>query len=328
MFSLNRTIGLPAELATIRSEGSVAVFEIKGLYPGYGHTMGNALRRIILSSLPGVAIVQVKITGADHEFSTLDGVAEDVLRITMNLQQVRARMVSGVESKGTISVTGPGVITARDIQTDASIEIANPDQVIAEITKKGVTFSAEITFASGVGFVPKSVFHKDRTPLGSILLDAVFTPIKKVWYDVENMRVGDRTDYNKVILGIETDGTLSPREALDNALQILLIQVQSLLNISDSDAKSLYEEAAGTNVVPMSSEEYSEEALSEALKTRIETLSLSSRTLNVLVEANIRTLGGLIRKTEKDILDLDGIGPKGVEEIKALLVGMNLKFKQ
>ena len=327
MFSLPRTIGLPAELSTIKEEGSSAVFEIKGLYPGYGHTMGNALRRVILSSLPGVAIVQVKITGADHEFSTIDGVAEDVLRITMNLQQVRASMVSGIESKGLISVTGPGIVTAKDIKTDASIEIANPDQVIAEITKKGVVFEAEITFASGVGFVPKTVYSKERTALGVLLLDAVFTPIKKVWYDVENMRVGDRTDYNKIILGIETDGTITPRAALDNALQILLIQIQSLLNISDTEAKNLYEEATGTNNTPLSAEEYSEEALSDALKTRIETLSLSSRTLNVLVEANIRTLGGLIRKTEKDILDLDGIGPKGVEEIKTLLTGMNLKLK-
>ena len=326
MFSLPRTIGLPAELSTLKEEGFTGIFEIKGLYPGYGHTMGNALRRVILSSLPGVAVVQAKITGADHEFSTLDGVAEDVLKITMNLQQVRASMISGVESKGAISVVGPCVVTARDIQTDASIEIANPDQIIAEITKK-VPFQVEITFSSGVGFVPKTVHSKERTPLGVLLLDAIFTPIKKVWYDVENMRVGDRTDYNKIILGIETDGTLTPRAALDTALQILLVQIQSLLNISDADAKTLYEEAAGTDVTPLSAEEYSEEALSEALKTRIETLSLSSRTLNVLVEANIRTLGGLIRKTEKDILDLDGIGPKGVEEIKTLLSGMSLKLK-
>ncbi len=326
MFSLPRTIGLPAELSTLKEEGStMALFEIKGLYPGYGHTMGNALRRVILSSLLGVAVVQVKITGADHEFSTLEGITEDVLRITMNLQKVRARMVSGTEAKATISVTGPAIVTAADIQSDASLEIVNKELQLLEITKKGTTFSAEITFASGVGFVPKTVFHKERTPLGAILLDAVFTPIKKVWYDVENMRVGDRTDYNKIILGIETDGTLTPRQALDNALQIMLVQIQSLLNISDADAENLYKNATGTD--SESFEETSEESLSESLKTRIETLPLSSRTLNVLVEANIRTVGGLIRKTDKDILDLEGIGPKGVEEIKAYLNGMGLKLK-
>jgi DNA-directed RNA polymerase subunit alpha len=325
MFSLPRTIGLPTELSTLKEESpSSALFEIKGLSPGYGHTLGNALRRIILSSLQGTAVVQVKITGVDHEFSTLEGVAEDILRITMNLQQVRARIISGTEAKATISVTGPGIITAKDIKTDATVEIVNPDQYIAEITKKGLTFSAEVTFATGIGFIPKALFHKERTVLGTILLDAVFTPIKRVWYEVENMRVGDRTDYNKIIFGIETDGSLTAREALDNALKILLVQTQSLLSMSDSDAQALYQQAAVHREDTVTD---IEDTLNDILKTRIETLPLSSRTLNVLVEANIRTLGGLTHKTGKEILELDGIGPKGVEEIKAYLDGMNLSLK-
>ncbi len=324
MFTLSRTIGLPAELSILSSEGNTATFEIKGLYPGYGHTMGNALRRIILSSLSGVAAVSVKITGIDHEFSAIEGIREDALRIALNLQQVRARIVSGSEYKTSIKVTGPAVITAADIQTDANIEIANPDQYICEITKKGFTFEAEVVFATGIGFVPKNQFHKERVSAGTILIDAVFTPIRRVSYDVENMRVGDRTDYNKVVLNIETDGTLTPKEALDNALRILLVQTQSLLSLSDMDVQKLY---SSTHVSPAEALPESEVDTTDTLKTRIETLNFTSRTLNALSDANIRTVGGLVRKTESDILALDGIGPKGVEEIKSVLVDMGLGLK-
>ncbi len=324
MFTLSRTIGLPAELSVVSEGHNVASFEIKGLYPGYGHTMGNALRRIILSSLSGVSVVSVKITGIDHEFSAVEGIREDALRIALNLQQVRARIVSGSEYKTTIKVAGPKVVTAADIQTDANLEIANPDQYICEITKKGFEFEAEIVFATGIGFVPKNQFHKERVTAGTILVDAVFTPIKRVFYDVENMRVGDRTDYNKVILGIETDGTMTPKEALDNALRILLVQTQSLLSLSDTDVEKLY---SSSYTAPSDVSAEVEVDTTDILKTRTETLNFTSRTLNALTEANIRTVGGLVRKNESDILALDGIGPKGVEEIKSVLTDMGLGLK-
>jgi DNA-directed RNA polymerase subunit alpha len=325
MFTLSRTIGLPAELSILKESGNTATFEIKGLHPGYGHTMANALRRIILSSLSGVSVVSIKITGIDHEFSAIEGIREDALRIALNLQQVRARIISGSEYKTTIKVTGPSVVTAADIQTDANLEIANPDQYICEITQKGFVFEAEIVFATGIGFVPKSQFHKDRISAGTILVDAVFTPIRRVFYDVENMRVGDRTDYNKVILGVETDGTLTPKEALDSALRILLVQTQSLLSLSDSDAQKLY---SSSYVAPVDLVAEAEIDTTDTLKTRIETLNFTSRTLNALTEANIRTVGGLVRKTEADILSLDGIGPKGVEEVKSVLTDMGLGLKE
>lgn len=324
MFTLSRTIGLPAELILVSEGTNIATFEINGLYPGYGHTMGNSLRRIILSSLAGVSVVSVKISGVDHEFSAIDGVREDALRIALNLQQVRARIVSGSEYKATISVAGPRVVTAADIHTDANIEIANPDQYLCEITKKGFTFEAEVVFATGIGFVPKSQFHKDRISAGTILVDAVFTPVRRVFYEVENMRVGDRTDYNKVILTIETDGTLTPKEALDSALRTLLVQTQSLLSLSDSDVEKLY---SSTYVAPAEISAEAEIDTTDTLKTRIETLNFTSRTLNALTEANIRTVGGIVRKTEADILALEGIGPKGVEEIKSVLADMSLGLK-
>lgn len=325
MFTLPRTIGLPAELSVLNEKDNFATFEIKGLYPGYGHTMGNALRRIILSSLSGTSVVSVKITGVDHEFQSIEGVREDALRIVLNLQQVRARIISGSEFKATIKVNGPAVVTASDIQVDANLEITNKDQYICEITQKGTTFEAEISFASGIGFVPKTQFHKDRVSTGTILVDAVFTPIKRVHYDVENMRVGDRTDYNKVILGIETDGTLTPKEALDNALRILLVQTQSLLSLSDSDVERLY---TSNKPAPIELGQEEDADNTDTLKTRIETLNFSARSLNALTEANIRTVGGLVRKTESDILSLDGIGPKGVDEVKAALANLGLHLKE
>ena len=329
MISLPRTIGLPAQLSVISSGDTKSVFEIKGLYPGFGHTMGNALRRIILSSLSGVSVISVKITGVDHEFSTMEGVTEDVLRILLNIQQIRARIVSGPTATAMINITGPGVITAASLQHDANLEIVNPDLHIAEINKKGTVFQAEITFATGIGFVPKTVFHKDRTSIGTLLVDAVFTPVRRVSYDVENMRVGERTDYNKIIMSIETDGTITPRQALDNGLKTLLVQTQSLLSLSDSDAESMFNDASAHDVDFSESAPNSDSDINDTdmLKTRIETLSLSSRTSNALVEANIRTIGGLVRKTEKNLLDLDGIGPKGVDEVKSVLDHMGLSLK-
>jgi DNA-directed RNA polymerase subunit alpha len=322
---LETNVALPSKPRVVREEEFSGVFEIDGLYPGYGHTLGNSLRRIILSSLPGAAITQVKIDGVQHEFSALDGVKEDVITILLNLKRVRLLMHSDVPMTLNLKVSGAQVVTAANITAPSQVTILNPEQKIAEITNKGTTLDIELTVEHGLGYVPREVHQKDKVDIGTIALDAVFTPIRRVNYEVENMRVGDRTDYNRLRVFIETDGTLSPREALENSIEIMIHQLKSIIGFQDTvTAPTRSEEVSD-------SEESSDEASeidADILKTRIETLDLSTRTQNALENANIRTVGGLVRKKKDDILSLDGMGPKGIEEIEAILQKLNLGFRE
>jgi len=322
---LETNVALPSKPRVVREEEFSGVFEIDGLYPGYGHTLGNSLRRIILSSLPGAAITQVKIDGVQHEFSALDGVKEDVITILLNLKRVRLLMHSDVPMTLNLKVSGAQVVTAANITAPSQVTILNPEQKIAEITNKGTTLDIELTVEHGLGYVPREVHQKDKVDIGTIALDAVFTPIRRVNYEVENMRVGDRTDYNRLRVFIETDGTLSPREALENSIEIMIHQLKSIIGFQDTvTAPTRSEEVSD-------SEESSDEASeidADILKTRIETLDLSTRTQNALENANIRTVGGLVRKKKDDILSLDGMGPKGVEELEVILQKMKIGFKE
>jgi DNA-directed RNA polymerase subunit alpha len=317
---LETNVTLPSKPRVVSEEDNKGVFEIDGLYPGYGHTLGNSLRRIILSSLPGAAITQVKIDGVEHEFSTLEGVKEDVITMLLNLRRVRIN--SHTEEPITISLKKKGVgdVTAKDIDAPSQVDILNPDQHIAEITNKSTELNIEITIERGLGYVPREVHQKDKMEIGSIALDAVFTPIRRANYEVENMRVGDRTDYNRLRVIIETDGTYTAREALEKSIEIMIHQLKSVIGFQDQhDSKP-----------EIKAEEVKEESAEpdqEVLKTRIETLDLSARTLQALEEASIRTIGGLVRKKKDDILALDGIGPKGLDEIQDLLGKMNLKLE-
>lgn len=322
---LETNVALPSKPRVVKEEEFSGVFEIDGLYPGYGHTLGNSLRRIILSSLPGAAITQVKIDGVSHEFSTIAGIKEDVVTILLNLKRVRLLMHSDTPLTLTLKASGAQVVTASSIDAPSQITILNPEQKIAEITDKSVTLNIELTVEHGLGYVPREVHQKEKVDIGTIALDAVFTPIRRVNYEVENMRVGDRTDYNRLRVFIETDGTLTPREALENSIEIMVHQLKAIIGFQDAVQNS--PEAA---YVP-EAEEGSEEvgtADAELLKTRIETLDLSTRTLNALENANVRTVGGLVRKKKDDILALDGIGPKGVDELEAILGKLNLGFKE
>lgn len=320
---LETNVALPSKPRVIKEEEFSGTFEIDGLYPGYGHTLGNSLRRIILSSLPGAAITQVKIDGVDHEFSTIEGVKEDVITILLNLKRVRLQMHSDTALTVNLKVSGQKVVTAGDFDVPSQITVLNPEQPIAEITSKGTTLSIECTIERGLGYVPREVHQKDKVDIGTIALDAVFTPVRRVNYEVENMRVGDRTDYNRLRVFIETDGTLTAREALENSIEIMIHQLKAIIGFQDTFKP--VETAA--DVVPevMGGDE---EIDADVLKTRIETLDLSTRTLNALENANIRTLGGLVRKKKDDILALDGMGPKGIEEIESLLASMNIAFKE
>lgn len=318
---------LPSKLSIVSEVDTKGIYEIDGLYPGYGHTLGNSLRRIILSSLTGAAITSLKIDGVDHEFSVVDGVKEDVITILLHLKQVRFRLNTDEPQVVKLQVKGPKQITASDIEVSGQVEILNKDLYIAEVTGKN-NLSIEMTIEKGLGFVPKEMHQKIKNEVGVISVDAIFTPIRRVSYEVENMRVGDRTNHNRLRMTIETDGTLTPREALEKAITIMVEQLQAIVGftISHRTVKEI--------VTEENSKEEKEEAkksenneFTDILKTRIDTLDLSTRTLNALTGANIRTIGGVARKKKEDLLEIEGIGDKGIQEIKKVLgeYGITLK---
>lgn len=316
-------ITLPSKPKIVLEDGFTGVYEIDGLYPGYGHTLGNSLRRIILSSLQGSAITHVKISGVQHEFATISGIKEDAISIILNLKQVRLRVEGDETQTLVIKKKGEGVITAGDIEAPSQVEILNPDLELFTITDKSVDLEVELTAERGIGYVPKEVIHKDRLDVGSIAVDATFTPIRRVNYETENMRVEDRTDYNRLRMTIETDGSMTPREALEQSIEIMIHQLKAVIGFKE-------ELELEDHSVSVSDEEEPVEEVdqSDFLKTRIESIdSLSSRTINALSDANIRTIGGLVNKSEEDVLALDGLGDKGLVEIKDILKenGMELK---
>lgn len=315
------TILLPSKPRIVSEEGVSGVFEIDGLYPGYGHTLGNSLRRIILSSLPGVAITSVKITGVDHEFSVLDGVKEDVITMLLNLKKVRMRFTTNEPETITLKIKGEKVVTAADLKTPGQVEVLNPEQVIATITGKNTELEMEIRAEKGLGFVPKEMIEKNRVDIGSIALDGIFTPIRRASYEVENMRVGDRTDFNKLKLFIETDGTISPKDALTQSIEIMINQLKAIIGFKEEEPIIIEERPLEKPVMG------SKDVDPEILKTRIESLDVSARTQNALTNANIRTVGGLARKKEKDLLEIDGLGQKGIQEIKKALGEFGITLK-
>lgn len=322
------SILLPSKLHVVKDSDTYGVYEIEGLYPGYGHTLGNSLRRVILSSLPGSAVTLVKIAGVDHEYSTMEGIKEDVLGLVLNLKRIRFRSASAEPTVVTLKAKGPQMVTAGMIDGAGTVEVSNPDQYLCEITGKNTELDIELTIQQGVGFIPREMIHPEKMPIGTIATDAIYTPIRKVNYEVENMRVGDRTDHNLLRMKIETDGTITPREALEQSIMIMLKQMRSILDLQEEE--SMMAPVLGNAETPSADDTSSEETASEAdlLKTRIEMLDLSTRTANALSEANIRTVGGLVKKTSEDILALDGIGGKGVEEVVAALAAMNLALKE
>lgn len=313
---MDYSIALPSKPRVVSEEGKTGVYEIDGLYPGYGHTLGNSLRRIILSSIPGSAIVSVKIDGVSHEFSTLSGVKEDVISIILNLKKVRLKVLDN--QSHTLSLTAKGLteVTAKDIQTPGQVEVLNPGQKIAEITDKSARLDMEITVDTGLGYVPKEIIQKERVDIGTIALDAVFTPIRRVNYEVENMRVGDRTDFNRLRIMIETDGTLTPREALEHSIGVMIQQLKAVVGFKEDDP-----------VTPEQEEEMGAETREDVMKTRVESLELSTRTANALTTAGIRTIGGLVRKSAEDLLSVEGIGEKAIDELRQALAKYGVTLK-
>lgn len=333
----DQKIILPSKPKAVLEEKNKGIYEIDGLLPGYGYTLGNSLRRIILSSITGCAVTAVKIDGTSHEFATMEGIKEDVITTLLHIKNIRFSLVGDEPQKVTLSVKGPKTVTAADISPNGAVEVINKDQYICEVTGK-VGFNAEFTIERGLGFITRDQHHKQKAEIGTIFLDAIFSPIRRASYEVEEMRVGDKTNFNRLRLTIETDGSITPREALEQSVTIMIEQLAAIIEVESGRVI----EAVQARVTPVATLEVAEAVVEEStkadaedevdvtdvLKTRIDAIGLSTRTLNALSAANIRTVGGVARKHVNDLLEIDGIGDKGIQEIKEVLVKFDLSLKE
>ncbi len=316
-------ITLPSKPRVVSEEGMLGIYEIDSLYPGYGQTLGNSLRRIIFSSLPGAAITSVKIEDVQHEFATIEGIRESVMEILLNLKRVHFNLHGDEAQTIRLSIKGPKQVTAADFQLPSQVEIANPDQHIADISGKN-SFELEATIERGLGYVPREVLTKEKADIGTIALDAAFTPIRRANYEVEDMRVGDRTDFNRLRVIIETNGTISPREALERSIEIMIHQLKAVVGFQEEA------EIPSTRTTKASTEAQSSGDsgdTKDAAKMKIEDLELSSRTTTALSEAGIRSVAGLTRKTAANLKELDGVGDKAITEISEALERLGLSLK-
>jgi DNA-directed RNA polymerase subunit alpha len=316
-------IALPSKPRIVSESERAGIYEIDGLYPGYGYTLGNSLRRIILSSLSGAAVTEVKIPGVSHEFSTIEGIKEDVITILLNIRKVRFKILTDEPQTISLDVKGPKEITAADFKLPGQVEILNPDQKICEITDK-TTLEMEVRAERGLGFVPKEVHQKERVDIGSIALDAIFSPIRRVNYEVENMRVGDRTDFNRLRLVIETDGTITPREALERSIETMIHQLKAVVGFKEEIQTDMSANLEGMRIMK---DDKNLSLDAEMLKTRINELHLPQRVEDALDNASIRTVGGLVRKREDDLLAIEGLGQKGLQDIKRALSNLGLTLR-
>jgi DNA-directed RNA polymerase subunit alpha len=301
------------------STETYAKFVAEPFEAGYGHTIGNSLRRVLLSSLEGAAITTARITGAQHEFAALPGIVEDVTDIVLNLKKIRFKAVDHEPRTVSISVNKEGVISANDIQTTSGIEVLNTDQVICTLDKKQ-KFEAEFEVRVGRGFFTGDENKRPDMPIGVIPIDSIFSPVTRVKYAVENTRVGQRTDYDKLILEIWTDGRITPDDALLQASAILRHHLDVFVNYDDSQVE--FDET---------SEEVSQEntRLKKMLNMSVNEIELSVRAANCLNNANITTVGQLAMKTEAEMLKYRNFGKKSLNEIKEKLqqLGLSLGMK-
>jgi DNA-directed RNA polymerase subunit alpha len=310
----------PDKVIMLEADDKYGKFEFRPLEPGYGITVGNALRRILLSSLEGFAITTVKIEGIDHEFSTITGIIEDVTEILLNLKQIRfRRIVDDVDhEKIVIKVSGADILKAGNLNTVlSSFEVLNPDHVICRM-EPDVKLIMELTVNKGRGYVPAEENQPVDSEFGLIAVDSIFTPIRNVKYAVENYRVEQKTDYEKLLLEIETDGSIHPKDALKEAAKILIYHFMLFSDEKitlDSDDK-------------LANEEFDEEVLHmrQLLKTKLIDLDLSVRALNCLKAAEVDSLGDLVKFNKNDLLKFRNFGKKSLTELDELLESMNLSF--
>jgi len=322
-----QSITLPQKPKYILTGDNTGKFEIDGCYPGYGTTIGNALRRVLLSSLSGAAITSVKIKGVKHEFSTIPNVLEDMIQIILNLKQVRFKLHKEGPIKITLKAKGEKKITAAMIDCPSDVEVVNIDAHIATITSAKGELEMELTVDGGIGYVPVEQQERGNKEVGVIAVDAIYTPIKRVNYTVDNMRVGKKTDYEKVSLEIATDGSITPEEAFSRAINILVDQFSVMLEMERSK-KGKSEDERERPEVQIEKEEKEEEKGEDVGNIAVTDLkSLSTRTLNVLEKGKVDTVGDILKYSELELKDLPGMGDKGIKEIKKAIgdYGFNLK---
>ena len=310
----------PDKVIMLEADDRYGKFEFRPLEPGYGITVGNALRRILLSSLEGYAITNIKIDGVEHEFSTITGVIEDLTEIILNLKQVRfKKQIDDVsDEKIIVTITGQDDFKAGDLQRFLSgFKVLNPELVICHM-EPDVKLQMEITISKGRGYVPADENKPAEAEFGLIAVDSIYTPIKNVRFDIENYRVEQKTDYEKLVLEIQTDGSIHPKEALKEAAKILIYHFMLFSDEKitlDTDEK-------------FANEEFDEEVLHmrQLLKAKLVDLDLSVRALNCLKAAEVETLGDLVKFNKNDLLKFRNFGKKSLTELEELLVNMNLTF--
>ncbi len=286
-------------------------FVVEPLERGYGTTLGNSLRRVLLSSLPGYACTNVKIAGVQHEFSTIPGVKEDVTEIILNVKSIIPKLHTNGPKSVYIEASGEGVVTAGDIKPDAEVEILNPDQVIATLSKDGA-LNMELTIDNGRGYVPADRNKNPSMPIGTIPVDSIYTPVLKVNYSVENTRVGNQTDFDKLTLEVWTDKTMSARDAVSLGAKILCDHFTLFTDLSENLSES-----------PVVVEKEEPET-DDLLSITIEELDLSVRSFNCLKRANINTVGDLVSKTQEEMIKVRNLGRKSLEEVEHKLVQLGL----
>ena len=310
----------PDKVIMISADDNHGEFEFRPLEPGYGITVGNALRRILLSSLEGFAITSIKIEGVDHEFSTIKGIVEDVTEIVLNLKQVRfKRQIEETDSeKVVINIAGQNQLTAGDLGNFTSaFQVLNPHHVICNM-ESSVKLNIEMTIAKGRGYVPAEENNTGGAAVGTIFVDSIFTPIRNVKYSIENYRVEQKTDYEKLVLAIDSDGSVHPKEALKEAAKILIHHFMLFSDeriTSDDDEKSETEEFDETSL-----------HMRQLLKTKLVDMDLSVRALNCLKAADVETLGDLVSYNKNDLLKFRNFGKKSLTELEDLIESKGLSF--
>lgn len=319
------SVSLPKAPKYEQLDNNTGRFIIEECYPGYGTTLANSLRRVLLSSLGGSAVISAKIKGVTHEFTTLKGVMEDMVQVILNLKQVRFKL-HGVESAvATLKVKGERAVTAADIKGTSEVEVVNPTQHIATLTSSAAELEIEMKIEKGLGYIPVEQQIREEKEIGAIAIDAIYTPVRRVNFVIDNMRVGKRTDYDKITLDIVTDGTISPEEAYTQAVKILLDQFSSIAGMGAEEVA--LEETAVESPIEVKAEVLAQAA---PITVGVENLKLSTRTSNVLEANNIMTVDQISAMTEVELRDLEGMGEKGIKEIKKAIgtLGITLKSEE
>jgi DNA-directed RNA polymerase subunit alpha len=315
---MSKLISTPGLAGVTDHNPTSATFAIEPLHPGYGMTLGNSLRRVLLSSIAGAAVIGFRVNGISHEFTTVKGVKEDVVAIMLNLKNIRFKVFSDETQTITLSKKGKGVIKAKDLQLNSDVEVVNPDQIICTVDDDKANINLELTIETGRGYRALDETGSGRKVSDMIMLDALFTPVLRVRYKVENTRVGQRTDLDRLLLTVDTDGSITPRDAFEEAAAILVNQYTALAGQTRVEAAPQAGVDDNGELIGVEGEEPAE------LMTSIEDLNLSARTTNALINNDIHTIKDLISLSEAELRDLKGFGSKALDEVKEKMAELEL----